>query len=133
MNFAKYQKGLISSLLDNAQLAELGRILQLNISEFSAKELLELIYKIALDARVNNFDITEIDASIDAPDNRTVRLAALSILRIAAAKAGAVKSFSRTLFRDPCVFSAGVETTGQFNCVLRARRSLSIDLRPIAS
>jgi len=53
----------------------------------STNELLKLVYKIALDKRVNNFDITEIDASIDAPDNRTVRLAALSILRIAAAKA----------------------------------------------
>ena len=53
----------------------------------SANELLKLIYKIALDKRVNNFDITEIDASIDAEDNRTIRLAALSVLRIAAAKA----------------------------------------------
>jgi len=53
----------------------------------SANELLNLVYKIALDKRVNNFDITEIDASIDTSDNRTVRLAALTILRIAAAKA----------------------------------------------
>jgi formiminoglutamase len=53
----------------------------------SANELLNLVFKIALDKRVSNFDITEIDASIDAADNRTVRLAALSILRIAAAKA----------------------------------------------
>ena len=53
----------------------------------SANELLKLVYKIAVDKRVNNFDITEIDASIDATDNRTVRLAALTILRIAAAKA----------------------------------------------
>ena len=53
----------------------------------SANELLKLVHKIALDKRVNNFDITEIDASIDSSDNRTVRLAALTILRIAAAKA----------------------------------------------
>ena len=53
----------------------------------SANELLKLVYKIALDKKVNNFDITEIDASIDTSDNRTVRLAALTILRIAAAKA----------------------------------------------
>ena len=53
----------------------------------SANELLKLVYKIALDRKVNNFDITEIDASIDTSDNRTVRLAALTILRIAAAKA----------------------------------------------
>jgi len=53
----------------------------------SANELLKLVYKVALDKRVNNFDISEIDASIDTSDNRTVRLAALAILRIAAAKA----------------------------------------------
>ena len=53
----------------------------------SANELLQLVYKIAIDKRVNNFDITEIDSSIDASDNRTVRLAALAVLRIAAAKA----------------------------------------------
>ena len=53
----------------------------------SANELLKLVYKVALDKRVNNFDISEIDASIDTSDNRTVRLAALAVLRIAAAKA----------------------------------------------
>lgn len=53
----------------------------------SASELLNLVYQIALDNRVNHFDITEIDSTIDAPDNRTTRLAALALLRIAAAKA----------------------------------------------
>jgi formiminoglutamase len=53
----------------------------------SANELLNLVYQIALDDRVNHFDITEIDSTIDAPDNRTTRLAALALLRIAAAKA----------------------------------------------
>jgi arginase family enzyme len=49
--------------------------------------LLNLVYQIASDDRVNHFDITEIDSTIDAPDNRTTRLAALALLRIAVAKA----------------------------------------------
>ncbi|MEY2813907.1 MAG: hypothetical protein RL579_812 [Actinomycetota bacterium] len=53
----------------------------------TANELLKLVYEIALDKRVNHFDITEIDSTIDTPDNRTTRLAALALLRIAAAKA----------------------------------------------
>lgn len=53
----------------------------------SANELLNLIYRIALDKRVNHFDITEIDSTIDTADNRTTRLAALALLYIAAAKA----------------------------------------------
>ena len=53
----------------------------------SANQLLNLIFEIAKDSRANHFDITEIDSAIDAPDMRTVRLAALSVLRIAAAKA----------------------------------------------
>lgn len=53
----------------------------------SANQLLNLVYLLAKDRKVNNFDITEIDASIDSPDKRTTRLAALCILKIAAAKA----------------------------------------------
>lgn len=52
----------------------------------SADQLRQLVSHIAADNRVNTFDITEIDASIDAEDQRTVRLAALCILEIAAAK-----------------------------------------------
>ena len=52
----------------------------------SADELRQLVFEIASDKRVNYFDITEIDASIDTPDQRTTRLAALCILEIAAAK-----------------------------------------------
>lgn len=52
----------------------------------SANQLRQLVFNIAADKRVNTFDITEIDASIDAQDQRTVRLAALCILEIAAAK-----------------------------------------------
>jgi formiminoglutamase len=53
----------------------------------SANQLLNLVYLLAKDQKVNNFDITEIDSSIDSPDKRTTRLAALCILKIAAAKA----------------------------------------------
>ena len=53
----------------------------------SANQLLNLVYLLAKNRKVNNFDITEIDASIDSPDKRTTRLAALCILKIAAAKA----------------------------------------------
>lgn len=51
----------------------------------SAYQLRKLVRAIAADKRVTTFDITEIDASIDAPDKRTTRLAALCILEIAAA------------------------------------------------
>ena len=53
----------------------------------SADELRQLLSHIATDPRTTAFDITEIDASIDSPDQRTLRLAALLILEIAAAKA----------------------------------------------
>jgi formiminoglutamase len=53
----------------------------------SANQLRQIVAEIAADRRVNTFDITEIDASIDATDQRTTRLAALCILEIAAAKA----------------------------------------------
>ena len=53
----------------------------------SANQLRQIVAEIAVDKRVNTFDITEIDASIDASDQRTTRLAAVCILEIAAAKA----------------------------------------------
>ncbi len=50
----------------------------------SADELRELTFHLASDARVRAIDLTEIDATIDAPDQRTVRLAALLVLEAAA-------------------------------------------------
>ena len=55
---------------------------------FSAFELRELVFQLAQSKLVTMFDITEIDATIDSPDQRTLRLAALCILEIAAAKTG---------------------------------------------
>lgn len=50
----------------------------------SADELRQFAYLIGAEPLVRAFDITEIDASNDAPDARTVRLAALLILEAAA-------------------------------------------------
>jgi formiminoglutamase len=50
----------------------------------SADELRQLVYALASDPRTRGFDITEIDATADATDRRTVRLAALLVLEIAA-------------------------------------------------
>jgi formiminoglutamase len=50
----------------------------------SADELRELTFLLASDVRVRALDLTEIDATIDTPDQRTVRLAALLILEAAA-------------------------------------------------
>jgi len=50
----------------------------------TADELRQLAYAFACDARVRAIDITEVDALADAPDERTVRLAALLVLEIAA-------------------------------------------------
>ena len=50
----------------------------------SADELRQLAFLLASDSRVRGIDITEIDAAIDAPDQRTVRLAALLVLEAAA-------------------------------------------------
>ena len=55
---------------------------------FSAFELRELVFQLAQSKQVTTFDITEIDATIDSSDQRTLRLAALCILEIAAAKTG---------------------------------------------
>jgi formiminoglutamase len=49
----------------------------------TADELRELAFAFGRDARVNAVDITEVDALADAPDGRTVRLAALLVLEIA--------------------------------------------------
>ena len=53
----------------------------------SADELRKLVALISADPRVRAADVTEIDASIDAPDGRTVRLAALVILEMATSRA----------------------------------------------
>ena len=50
----------------------------------SADELRQLAFLLARSPMVRGIDITEIDASIDAPDQRTVRLAALLVLEAAA-------------------------------------------------
>jgi formiminoglutamase len=50
----------------------------------SADELRQLAFALARDRRVVGADIAEIDATIDATDNRTTRLAALLVLEIAA-------------------------------------------------
>jgi len=51
----------------------------------SADELRQAVASVAADKRVRAIDFTEIDASLDTPDQRTVRLAALLILEAAAA------------------------------------------------
>jgi formiminoglutamase len=50
----------------------------------SADELRQAAFMLGVDPRVRGIDITEIDASTDAPDGRTVRLAALLVLEAAA-------------------------------------------------
>ena len=50
----------------------------------SADELRQAAFFLAVDKRVRAIDITEIDASIDTDDQRTVRLAALLVLEAAA-------------------------------------------------
>ena len=52
----------------------------------SADQLRELVFELSKSDKLNHFDITEIDSSIDSADQRTSRLAALCILEIAAAK-----------------------------------------------
>ncbi|MHB1341397.1 MAG: arginase family protein [Coriobacteriia bacterium] len=49
----------------------------------TADELRELALLLASDTRVRGIDITEVDSTADAPDGRTVRLAALLVLEIA--------------------------------------------------
>ena len=50
----------------------------------STDELRQSAFLLAADKRVRAIDITEIDASLDSPDQRTVRLAALLVLEAAA-------------------------------------------------
>jgi formiminoglutamase len=50
----------------------------------SAAEVLEAAHLAGRDARVRSIDVTEVDATRDAPDERTVRLAALCMLEAAA-------------------------------------------------
>ena len=50
----------------------------------SAAQLLTAAFTVGLDPRVRSVDIVEVDAAADAPDYRTVRLAALVVLEVAA-------------------------------------------------
>jgi len=50
----------------------------------TADELREAVYLLAHDERVRAIDITEIDAGLDTPDQRTIRLAALLVLEAGA-------------------------------------------------
>ncbi len=50
----------------------------------AAWELRRLVRRLAADSRVVSFDITEIDATQDAPDQRTLRLAAVLVAEILA-------------------------------------------------
>ena len=47
-------------------------------------ELRALVRALAMDARVRSADIVEVDATADAADGRTVRLAALCVLDLLA-------------------------------------------------
>ena len=49
-----------------------------------AEELRRIAFLAAQSAQVRSIDITEVDATVDAPDQRTVRLAALLLLEAAA-------------------------------------------------
>jgi formiminoglutamase len=57
----------------------------------SADELRQAANLVARDSRVRAIDITEIDAASDAADGRTVRLAALLVLEIAAGLAASAR------------------------------------------
>ena len=50
----------------------------------SADELRQATFLVATDDRVRAIDITEIDAALDSPDQRTIRLATLLVLEAAA-------------------------------------------------
>jgi formiminoglutamase len=50
----------------------------------SADDLRQLTHFASLHPTIKSLDFTEIDATIDSPDQRTVRLAALCILEAAA-------------------------------------------------
>lgn len=55
----------------------------------AAWELRALVRTVAADRRVRSADIVEVDATADAPDGRTVRLAALCVLELLAGKVAA--------------------------------------------
>lgn len=55
----------------------------------AAWELRALVRAVAADPRVHSADIAEVDATADAPDGRTVRLAALCVLELLAGEAAA--------------------------------------------
>ena len=55
----------------------------------SADELRQVAFMAGNDLRVRAIDLTEIDSTKDAPDERTVRLAALCVLEIAAGRLAA--------------------------------------------
>lgn len=55
----------------------------------AAWELRAIVRAAASDSRVRSADIVEVDATADAPDGRTVRLAALCVLELLAGKAAA--------------------------------------------
>jgi arginase family enzyme len=55
----------------------------------SADEFRQLAFEAGRYSQVRSVDITEIDASIDSADGRTVRLAALAILELAAGRISA--------------------------------------------
>ena len=57
----------------------------------SADELRHAVRLVASDKRVRALDITEIDAAADTADGRTVRLAALLVLEIAAGLAASAR------------------------------------------
>jgi formiminoglutamase len=50
----------------------------------TADEIRNAVRLVAKDSRVRAIDITEIDAALDTPDQRTIRLAALLVLEAAA-------------------------------------------------
>ena len=54
----------------------------------AAWELRALVRSLAVDPRVGSADIVEVDATADAPDGRTVRLAALCVLELLTGVAG---------------------------------------------
>ncbi len=58
----------------------------------AAWELRALVRSLAVDPRVRSADIVEVDATADAPDGRTVRLAALCVLELLAGVAGRLRS-----------------------------------------
>lgn len=63
----------------------------------SADELRQLARQLAGDPRVRGFDITEVDATADSADGRTVRLAALLVLEIATGLAERADSATRSI------------------------------------